>query len=404
MSNLVYLQYLEDYNKKKLKETISQGISKLGLEKLFKPNMKVLIKPCLCDAVNKDMAETTNPAVVRAVADCLSKMGVDCLVADCPNKKFTLPHLNSVYIETGMLNMANSTKCELNKDLRTDDVEIENGKMIKYLPMLSVINEVDAIINVGKMKLDDSLGYLGSTANVFGVVPGEVRTNILSRVRNLGDYSDLILDIYEKLQGKIVLNVLDAVVALEAKSTPRMLNCLAMSDDSLSLDAAMLSILNIKNENTILKQAKRRDLINADYSFKIVGEDVEKFKVQDFSLVEFDSHTLIPFSQRYYNKHQQRPLINSKKCKGCSICSRTCPSNAILMKYDKKNELYAEIDYRKCILCNKCVLACPYSVVKLKIPQAYKSLVKKINKQNLLASAKTEEIKLLEESKENNKN
>lgn len=400
MSNLVYLQYLEDYNKKHLNEAISQGISRLGLEKIFKPNMKILIKPCLSEAVNKDMAETTNPAVVRAIADCLSKMGVECVVADCPNKKFSISHLNTVYIETGMLNMANSTKCELNKDLRIDDVEIETGKMIKYVPMLSIVNEVDAIINVGKMKLDDSLGYLGSTSNIFGVVPGEIRTNILSRVRNLGDYGDLILDIYEKLQNKIVLNVLDAVVTLEAKNTQRMLNCLAMSDDSLALDAAMLGILNIKNENTILKQAKNRDLFNADYSFTTIGEDVEKFQVQDFSLVEFDSHTLIPFSQRYYNKHQQRPLINSKKCKGCSICSKVCPNNAILMKYDKKNELYAEIDYKKCILCNKCVLACPYSVVKLKTPQAYKNLVKKINKPKLLANAKLEEeIKLIEEAK-----
>ena len=395
MSNLVYLQYLEDYNKKQLNETISQGISRLGLEKIFKPNMKVLIKPCLSEAVNKDMAETTNPAVIRAVVDCLSKMGAECIVADCPNKKFNLSHLNTVYIETGMLNMANSTKCELNKDLRIDDVEIEIGKMIKHVPMLRIVNEVDAIINVGKMKLDDSLGYLGSTSNVFGVVPGEVRTNILSRVRNLGDYSDLMLDIYEKLQNKIVLNVLDAVVTLEAKNTQRMLNCLAMSDNSLALDAAMIGILNIKNENTILKQAKNRDLFNADYSFKTIGEDIEKFKIQDFSLVEFDSHTLIPFSQRYYNKHQQRPQIKSKQCKGCSICSRVCPANAILMKYDKKNELYAEIDYKKCILCKKCVLACPYSVARLKTPKAYKKLINKINRYKPMELPTSQDVKLL---------
>ena len=395
MSNLVYLQYLEDYNVKNLKEAVSQGVSKLGLEKFFKPNMKVLIKPCLPEPANKDMAITTNPAVVIAVADCLTKMGVECIVADCPNKKFTLSYLDSVYVETGMLSMANSTKCELCKDLNSNDIEIPNGKMIKFVPMLSVIDEVDAIINIGKMKMDDKLGYLGSTSNLFGVVPGEVRTNILSRLRNLGDYNDLILDIYESLKEKLVFNVIDAVVTLEAKNTQRMLNCLAISQNTFAIDSVMLDILNIKKESTILQQAKNRDMFDFASPLKILGDEVEKFKVQDFSLVEFDSHTLIPFSQRYYNCHQQRPEVNSKKCKGCSICSRVCPSNAIMMKYDKKNELYAEIDYRKCILCNKCVLACPYSVARLKTPKAYKKMVNKINRYKPMELTSGQDVKLL---------
>ena len=84
------------------------------------------------------MAETTNPAVIRAVVDCLSKMGAECIVADCPNKKFNLSHLNTVYIETGMLNMANSTKCELNKDLRIDEEELYklNKKELIFLSPL----------------------------------------------------------------------------------------------------------------------------------------------------------------------------------------------------------------------------------------------------------------------------
>ena len=102
----------------------------------------------------------------------------------------------------------------------------------------------------------------------------------------------------------------------------------------------------------------------------------------DFSIIEFDNLTEIKQPKGYFKTHQQRVVIDKKICKGCKICSRICPTNAILMKYDNRGELYAEIDYKKCIFCNKCVVACPYSVVQHKTPIAYKNMMKEIEKHN----------------------
>ena len=386
MNKLVSLEYLDDYSIEKLEQAIEQGIERLNLTTLFKPKMKVLIKASLSCDVSPDKAETTHPSVVRAIVNYLSKIGVSCVVADSPFKKYNLTNLNSVYLNTGMLEMANLTTCELNHNLRTCNIKIPNGVATKQLTVLDVINDVDAIINVGKLKIDENLGCLAATSNIFGLIPGEMKTLVLNRLNSLKEYNNYVIDMFEALREKVVLNVIDGIVALEAKKTPRMLNCLAMSENNYALDAAVFDILNIRYENTLLKQTQDRELFNLDKPYKILGDKLEKFKVEDFSLIDFDTFSQIhknkTLQSGYFKVNQPRVVIDEKKCKGCSRCSKICPTNAILMKYDKNGELYADIDYKKCIFCNKCLTACPYSVVAQKTPHYFKQLMKEINKYN----------------------
>lgn len=382
MNKLVSLEYLNDYNINDLKNAVETGFERLNINKNFNAKMKVLIKVCLPEPISQDSGETTHPAVVRAVVDVLTKMGVECIVAESPMKKHSLSIIDDVYLNTGMLEMANLTSCTLNRDLSTSNIEIPNGIMTKGITILDVANQVDVIINIGKLKIDDNLGYLGACSNMFGLIPGEMKTLILNRMTCLCDFNNYIVDIIEALSHKLTLNIIDAVVALEAGKTQRMLNCLAMSECPYSLDAAMFDILDIKYEHTILKQASERELFDYMKPYKLVGEKVDKFKVEDFALTDFDCRKMVNTSNAYFKSHQQRPEIDQNKCKGCKICSKICPTNAILMKYDSRGELYAEIDYKKCIYCNKCITACPYSVVKQLTPLAYKKMEKQLNKYN----------------------
>lgn len=382
MNNLVSLNYLDDYNIEELRAVVDNVLSSLDVRNNFQSKMKVLIKVCLPDEVSKDSGESTHPAVVRAVVDILSNSGVECIVAECPNKKFSHKHLDDVYMSTGMLEMANLTKCVLNRDLSTSRTKHDEGVMTKTLTLLDVVNKVDAIINIGKLKIDETLGYMGACSNLFGLVPANLQTLMLSQCENLGDFNNYVIDIYETIKSKVKLNILDAVVALEAGKTQRMLNCLAVSENMFSLDAAMLDILNVKYEHTILKQARERELFDFDKSYKIVDEKIEKFKVADFVLTDFDCRKIIKSSKAYFRTHQQRQYINKNKCKGCKICSKICPTNAIVMKYDNNSELYAQIDYSKCIYCKKCVTACPYSVVEEITPKGFKAIEKRLQKYN----------------------
>ncbi len=387
MSRAVWLDKIDEYNIKEIQNRLEHCFFDLDIKKVFKPKMKVLIKVCMPYSVSKDSAEITHPAVVGALVNLLSSLGVKCIVADSPYKKYTHQNLDQVYLNTGMLEVANSTKCELNRNLKTCKVEIKDGIATKNLTLLDVINDVDAIINVGKVKFDNDLGYIGAVANMFGLIPGEKKTLVLNGLNTIENYNNYLLDLMKVLQDKVVLNILDGIVALEKDKTPRMLYCLAVSENAFYLDEAIIDILGINKDNSILKQAKVRGFVKEDSTYKAINLHVQEFKLEDFGLTEITQlsklHKNEVEQKRYFSKNQSRPKIDDSKCKGCSICSRICPTNAIMMKYDKNGELYAEIDYKKCIFCNKCVAACPYAVAKLHTPANYVNLEKEINKFNI---------------------
>ena len=143
MSRLVSLSYLNDYNVENLENAIKDAVASLNVANLVKPKMKVLIKANLPIGVSKDLAETTNPAIIIALANWIKEMGAECIVADSPFKKYTLEALEKVYLNTGLLDVANQTHCELNRDLSTFTVETPEGVMAKSLTLLNVINEAD---------------------------------------------------------------------------------------------------------------------------------------------------------------------------------------------------------------------------------------------------------------------
>jgi len=386
MSKLVSLTYLNDYNITMLENAVKDAVASLGVANFVKPKMKVLLKVCLPNPVSPDSAETTHPAIVSALANWINEMGAECIVADSPYKAYTLTNLEKVYLNTGMLDAANQSKCELNKNLSTFEIETPNGVKSKSLTLLNIINEVDVIINVGKLKIDKTLGFMGASANLFGFVPGEMKTQILNRIQTHRDFHDYILDIYSVLKNKILFNVVDGIVAKESDGNPRLMYCLAVADNMFSLDATLVDMLDIGYKNTILRQAKCRGLFDFDKGYKTIGDKIDKFKKEDFVLHEFFETSPIHKNKfaktKYFNAHQQRTKIDSNKCKGCGVCSKICPTNAISMKTDKNGELYASIDYSKCIFCNKCHTACPYSVVEKVLPQGHKKLAKELEKHN----------------------
>ncbi len=387
MENLVSLKYLDSYEYEKVRKSVQELFADLHIEQIIKPKMKVLIKVCLPYSSAPDQAITTHPAIVRGVVDVLSEFGAKCILADSPYDKYTTSHMEKVYINTGMLEVANFTKCKLNYNLKTTTIDLPNGVETKSLTLLDIVNDVDIIINLAKVKIDKRLGYLGATSNLYGLVPAEMKTLILNRLDTLKDYYNYLIDIVSALSDKLVLNIADAVVALEAGESQRMLSCLSISKNVFSLDAVMLDILGLNLNESIVKVASDRGLVDVDNPYSIEeGESVEQYRVENFAVYDYKLTQPINknrFKQRqYFNSCQQRPVIDANKCKGCTICSEICPTNAIMMKYDKSGELYAEIDYKKCIFCNRCHTGCPYSIVELKTPMGYKKLTKSISKYN----------------------
>jgi NADP-reducing hydrogenase subunit HndC len=61
-------------------------------------------------------------------------------------------------------------------------------------------------------------------------------------------------------------------------------------------------------------------------------------------------------------KAMTKVMIDKDKCKGCSICAKNCPVNAI------KGELKSpfEIDQDVCVKCGLCIEKCPFKAISRK--------------------------------------
>ena len=52
-------------------------------------------------------------------------------------------------------------------------------------------------------------------------------------------------------------------------------------------------------------------------------------------------------------------VIDKEKCKGCHICAKNCPVDAINGEIKGPHE----IDQSKCIKCNTCIGKCPFKAI-----------------------------------------
>ncbi len=384
MNNFVNLCRLEDYNLAALEQFVSDSISRLGVK--FKAGSNVLIKVCMPKKCKINEAITTHPNLVMAVVNVLTKLDVNCIVADSPYGRYTQTNLDAVYFSSGMLEVANSSKCELNEDMSTTNLPLANGVRAKNITTMGIINKVDAIVNLAKLKMDTRTGYVGALANLFGIIPGNCKNLMFNRQHTLKDYYNLLIDIYELLKDKLVLNIMDGIVARQADGTPNIMAILAASINPYALDAQILNILGMDRQNSIIKPAIERKIVSENIIYRPMGESEANFVNADFVCPEVNLESVLNdnrFANKcYFNSMQQHVTIDAKQCKGCEICSKICPVGAIMMKYDKNGELFATVDYKKCIYCNECFLKCPYKVIKLKTPVGYKSLNNKLSKFN----------------------
>jgi len=58
-------------------------------------------------------------------------------------------------------------------------------------------------------------------------------------------------------------------------------------------------------------------------------------------------------------KFRGKPVVDDKNCVGCETCANVCPSMAITVTDDKKNELRTITrDWGRCIFCGQCETFC----------------------------------------------
>lgn len=351
-------------------EAVKRSVDELGgISKFVKPGEKILIKPNLLSAREPEKAVTTHPEVLKAIIKLVKSAGGKPLVGDSPGG--AIKGVERVWEKTGTKQAVIDEPAELiNFETRGSFEQPVNHHAVKALNLVKLINEVDGIINLPKLKTHGLAVFTGAIKNLYGLIPGLRKAEYHKLSPHPDEFSQLLGELYLAVKHKIRLNVVDGIVGMEGNGPSsgelRKTEVIAASADGLALDCALTSLLGFKPDNLeTVKYLKNKNAGESNLSnIEITGDDPSlfnftKFKFPSTWYMKFVPHFAINLIGKYI---WLKPVIVPEICVNCLLCVNSCPVKTI----ETRKNLKPYIHHSGCISCLCCHELCSYKAIELK--------------------------------------
>jgi uncharacterized protein (DUF362 family)/Pyruvate/2-oxoacid:ferredoxin oxidoreductase delta subunit len=334
-----------------------------GLGSIVRAGTRTLLKVNLVSAHEESRAVTTHPAIIAAVIKEVRKLGGLPCVGDSP----ALLSAEAVARKSGIARVCQTLGVPI---INLDDpttVMNPRAKRVRAFQLSRKLDEFDAIINIPKLKTHCLVGMTGAVKNMFGCIPGKLKTAQHLLHQSPLAFSEMLLDLYDTCPPQF--SVVDAVIAMEGPGPgsgyPRKLGLVIAGNNALAVDAVCAKILGFTdNEVLLLELAKKRGLREASVEhIRICGERICDVAPGDVIKPRASATTHVPgFVMALGRRHlTARPVMVPSKCTRCLDCMRICAANAISI-----GPRVPLVDERKCIRCYCCQEVCPSHAVELK--------------------------------------
>lgn len=361
---IVALRRCPDYDEQAVQRAVDDLFALCGgVESIVKPGQRVLVKLNLLMKRTPDRATTTHPAVARAIVRAIQRAGATAILADSPGGPFTRGMLAGVYEACGIRAVAEETGCVLNDDFTTTTRFFEAGQVARHLDLLGVLNHVDAVITVGKLKTHGLTTMTGCVKNLYGLVPGTMKVEYHARYQDVTLFSNMLLDICACV--KPCFAILDAVEGMEGEGPsggrPRTIGALIGGRNPHAVDAVGAALISLAPEQvTTLEAAMKRGLLP---EYEVAGDALAPMTLHDFDIpMKQRRASWVRLVNRLPQALRPRPVFTHRRCDGCGTCVRACPAKAIAMD-DKRRP---QVDVKKCIRCYCCQELCPKTDVEVR--------------------------------------
>lgn len=362
----------EDYEDERVLSALREALEADDALDFVKPGMRVGVKLNLVAAMKPEAAATVHPAVVCALTRLLRERGAAVVLGDSPGGLFTLARLKNVYEICG-LGRAVDCGAQLNENVAQFEAEFPAGKKARRFPCTAWLREVDAVIDLCKLKTHGMMGLTCAVKNFFGVIPGTIKPEFHYRYPNAADFADVLVDLYEYVRP--ALCICDAVIGMEGngptQGSPRPLGCLLVSRSGHALDAVAAELIGLSPEAVpTLRAAAARGLLPEKTEELPALGDKARFTQPDFKTVPAQSSVFFlilgdgPLG-RAADRVARRvmtpfPRLKAARCVGCGKCARLCPAGAITMRRGKPT-----IRRGRCIHCFCCQEFCPRGAMQV---------------------------------------
>ena len=360
----------EDYAPETVRAALLAALEDVGGLDWVRPGMRVGIKLNLCAPRKPEHAATTHPVMAAELTRLLRERGARVVLGDSPGEPFTAVVLNRIYSATG-LSAAEEAGGELNRDFSHHDVSFPEAVTVKSFACASWLENCDAIVNFSKLKSHGLMGMTAAVKNLYGVIPGTVKSEYHFRYPDPMAFANMLVDLNEYV--KPVLCLCDAVETMEGngptQGTPRHMGALLAGTDPYEMDRLCAWLLNLREEELpYLTAAKDRGLLSR------AGEPLCLAQAEPFRVTAFQRSGAT--SSWFASNPSDKPvrklmkkglavLLRSRPklyegCTGCGHCAKLCPAHAITIKNKK-----AVIDRRKCVRCFCCQEFCPSGAMRV---------------------------------------
>ena len=330
-----------------------------GISSFIRPSDKVMIKPNMLQGKSPDEAITTHPAVVEAVANIVKDAGAIPMIGDSPGGPAR--GMESFWDITGFSEVSKRTGAHLVNFEKTGSNK-KTRNHIEYRISKKVL-ESDVIINLPKIKTHGLTIFTCAVKNMYGVVPGLIKTEYHKKAPNPSKFAEYVVDIYAL--SKPQLNIVDGVIGMDgtgpSAGNPKELGMILASTDGVAVDVLLCDMLGKDPMKVPTNRiAVEQELGEGDIDkIEIIGEApiIHNFKWPPNISGSLD---MIPpsIARGLMKLFWSRPAIDSKVCTNCKTCVKSCPVDALI-----ENTPIPEFEYGECINCLCCMEMCPEKAV-----------------------------------------
>jgi len=333
----------------------------------------VLLKPNIVMDSAPEKAVTTHPVFLEAVIRLVKERGAsNILVGDSPG----IQGPNFTARGCGIGEAAKKNGAEWIDFTRgTIDLKCPEGKIQKSFTVSKVLQSVDFVISLPKLKNHQLMYYTGAMKNIFGLVPSVKKSAFHVRYPSRESFASMIVDLNVAVRPAYA--IMDAVVAMEgpgpSAGTPKQVGLIMASSNLLAMDIAASSIVGYPPQLIpVIREALARKRWLNDFSeieYPILKP--EEVAVQDFVKIPFKktNNQLLDFItprplKKLIASMNPIPVINHNVCICCSDCIKVCASDAI-KKAEQDGTIRILIDKNKCIRCYCCHEVCSEKAIKV---------------------------------------
>ncbi|PKN79586.1 MAG: iron-sulfur cluster-binding protein [Candidatus Cloacimonetes bacterium HGW-Cloacimonetes-1] len=333
-------------------------------KKEFNRLKRFFIKPNLLGAYGPEAAVTTHPLVLEAVIRYLLQNNKEVWIGDSPGGTV---NVEQVWQKCGLKDLAERYPIKL------INLSTHKFREISYrgykIRLSEVIWDCEAVINIAKFKTHSLMAFTGAVKNLYGLVPGMIKSDYHRKYPGMREFAKMITAIYSIVKPCIYYNMIDGILGMDgagpSAGNVRNFSLFMGSRSASALDYQASKLMGFKiQEVPYLFDALHSDgvlpsRVDIPHSFKhfILPEvDIKTVKISK------DVMRFVPGIASYAigKLFFFHPVV-SDRCHKCGICVQSCPVNAIVYN----SEGLPVVNPNKCIKCMCCHEMCPFQAIDI---------------------------------------